>query len=136
LIRREGPLSYWEVANALRGIDTTFFGDLADANVRMIWDILIDENSFLFSDEGRNIILMLHRSSLKTAKLHIYVAPGFRGKAAVLFIRKVWDEVRKTDIKYVFNITKDPKVKMFMGCFEGSKRVGIKEGYTIYRTEV
>ncbi len=80
--------------------------------------------------------LLVERMTTKTAKLHLYVSPESRGRKVFNFIDEVWIEVRKTPIKYVFNYTKDLRVMLLMGHQKRSKRLGVRKGYTIYRTEV
>jgi len=125
---RDSILTLWEVA--------TFVNRWEDYSFYKIRDILTSKSNFVFSNDERTICLLLEGKSEKVAHLHLYVDESARGKETVEFIKKVWSSWgNQTGFKYVFNYTKDPRVKLLMKSF-GSKRIGMKDGNTIYRTEV
>ena len=128
MIIRDNILTLWEVSTF---IDT--FGCDLEGHLR---DILLDKNSFVYSNEERSITILIERLTMKTARVHIYASPGSRGRTVLNFVDEVWVEIRKTPIKYVFNYTKDLRVMFLMGSTKRSRRLGVRKGNTIYRTEV
>ena len=115
---------------------TDFISEWEGDCLMRVRDIMLIEGCYILSSRDKSIYFLIEARSKLTANIHIYVAKGSRGKPMIDFLKDAmaWG-VENTSFKYIFNYTKDNRVKLMMK-ISGSERLGETKGYTVYRQEV